>query len=347
VNRRVVALLHLGYWLVYLLLLVVLLGALRLQFRPGPSLLGLLLTSPIGLLSILPNVAAFYFSYAFVSPRLLERRRVAASVAAGLAGSFAAALGGLLLVFAWLGPAQPVFQSGTEFAGMVISLGLVATLHSVIALIMRGFIAWYGDQHLKQELAAKTHEMELALVRSKFDPHFLFNTLNNIDVLISKDPVAASAYLHKLSDILRFVLYEATAPLIPLSEEIAYILKYIELERIRSGNPAFVECEVSGSAEGCRVAPMLFIPFIENAFKHTADRRAAAAVRIGLSISGAMVTFECRNESRAGASCPPATSGLGNELIRRRLALLYPNRHELRIKDENGAYHVQLTVTLS
>ncbi len=121
---------------------------------------------------------------------------------------------------------------------VILLLGVIAFANGVLALVIRGFITFYGEIRLKEDLKRQNAELELALIKSQISPHFLFNTLNNIDVLIEKDAFArASSYLNKLSDILRFMLYETKTDRISIGEELRYIREYIELQMIRTAHP--------------------------------------------------------------------------------------------------------------
>lgn len=344
-RRGGVALLHAGYWAAYFGVLALALAVLRLQLDPAGPLLSPRLAARLGVLAVAPGAAAFYLSYLVLFPRFLARRRIAALVAAGAAASFAcAALGTLATCLAGPGPAA--CASEAELAGRMAVLAPVAAAHALAALGMRGFVGWYGDLRVKEELARRTHEVESALVRSKLDPHFLFNTLNNLDVLIERDPAAASAYLNRLCALMRFVLYEARAERIPLAAELAYIETYLDLERVRSANPRHVACAVTGDPAGLSIAPMIFIPFLENAFKHAAHSRADTDIAVEVRIEGRRVRFRCANRHRGGAGPAAEPGGLGNALTARRLELLYPGRHALEVADDGGTYTVRLTVEL-
>ena len=345
-KRHFIVLLHLGYWATWLLLLAVVFAALRAQDPNGPSLFTILLASRVGLLSIVPNLIAFYLAYLLLSPHLLERRRIAALIAGGGIGAAGSAALGVLSLYLALGAKQPVLANATELAALMAWLTIVALIHTAIALVMRGFVGWYGDIKVKEELVRKTHEVELALIRSRLDPHFLFNTLNNIDVLIARDPAAASSYLNKLSDLMRFVLYETRAETIPLAAELMYIERYIDLERIRSANPRYVSYELTGPTTGLMIAPMMLIPWIENAFKHAAGTRTGEVITVRAKVEGRSVTFQCSNRYLPGTGRKENRSGLGNELICRRLMLLYPDRHTLEVNDRDDTYTIELKVDL-
>ncbi len=186
--------------------------------------------------------------------------------------------------------------------------------------------------------------MEMALVKAQLDPHFLFNTLNNIDVLIEKNPKEASHYLKKLSDIMRFMLYQTKGEEIPLTKELEYIEKYIELQKIRTANPNYVHFAVSGEPKEKKVAPMVFIPFIENAFKHSKNKKIDHAVGIDIQIEDHSIVFKCQNKFQPHQLSSNGENGLGNDLIQKRLQLLYPEKHTLVAGRQNGHYNVELTI---
>jgi LytS/YehU family sensor histidine kinase len=186
--------------------------------------------------------------------------------------------------------------------------------------------------------------MEMALIKSQLDPHLLFNTINNIDALILKDPIEASDYLNKLSDIIRFMLYETKPDKILLSQEIEYIEKYIALQKIRTANINYAHFSVTGSVGNKHIAPMIFIPFIENAFKHTHNKKLENAITINILISDETIKLVCENKFGSRPVVQKNNSGLGNELIQKRLNLIYPTKHTLEVNEQNELYSVNLTI---
>lgn len=342
-KRGVVILVHCGYWLVYLLLFSAVLAAVGAQARrplPAPLL------PPVSLvvLCVAPNLVSFYSFYSLLAPVFLARKKILSLIIFGIAVCLLSAVSGALLSAAFFGFGQAMFSDAREFLSLTASLFAVSAVHGVAALVLRGFVAWYGELALKEELARRNFETELALIKSQINPHFLFNTINNIDVLIAKDPALASEYLNKLSGILRYMVYETKAETIPLTRELEYIERYVELQKIRTTNPGYVDFEVEGDPGALSVAPMLLFPFIENAFKHTEGGKGSHSIRIKVSVKKHWLLFECENSYRAGADDRQDFGGVGNELIRRRLALTYPERHSLEVADDGGTYKVRLTL---
>jgi LytS/YehU family sensor histidine kinase len=186
----------------------------------------------------------------------------------------------------------------------------------------------------------------MALVKSQLNPHFLFNTLNNIDVLIEKDAAKASEYLNKLSDIMRFMLYETKTEQISLQKEWAYIEKYIELQKIRTTSTDFAVYSLQGELAATQIAPMTLIPFIENAFKHAEGIKENNTISIHIQVKNNTLFFECKNRYLQNTAINTDIGGLGNNIVIKRLELLYPSRHLLQITDNEGLYTVQLSINL-
>lgn len=339
-KKSFVILMNLGYWLLYLLLLAVVFAAVTVQSRKTLDVFSLV---PIAFLYLAPNLIAFYFSYFLLFPKFLFRKKFLALIVFGVLTCVISAFSGSLISIFFYGFDQPIFQNLREFIGFTISLTLIAAVHAGIALVIKGFIGWFDEIKLKEELAAKNFEMESALLKSQINPHFLFNTLNNIDFLIAKDAKKASEYLNKLSDILRYMVYDAKDEKIALSKELAYLEKYVELQKIRTNNPDYVNLKITGKPENLTIAPMIFFPFIENAFKHTENDKRTNKIEIKILIEDKKIVFECENTFQKSIENPDY-GGLGNQLIERRLMLIYPNRHSLEITNDAEIYKVKLTL---
>jgi two-component system LytT family sensor kinase len=341
-KKTVIWVLHIGYWALYFLLIVSFLRTMQLATRP--VFLFAIFLSPMGVFTLLPALVGFYVFYTVLFKRFLQRKRIAGLFLAGVLVAVAGGVGTFwILYFLWM----PRFFANNDLGsaiGSMVFLSLLTLVHGVIGLVLRGFITSYDDIQLKQDLNKKNYEMELALIKSQINPHFLFNTINNIDVLIGMDAVKASGYLNKLSDIMRFMLYETKTEKIPLAKELTYIGKYIDLQKIRTANPNYVNYQVEGDTGKMMIEPMLFIPFIENAFKHAANKKKENAINIRFEIEEERISFYCENNYNEDV--PDAEEGgLGNGLIRKRLLLLYPGRHHLEIFTENETYKAKLVLT--
>ena len=345
-KKPVVFLLHFAYWFLYLFLVSFIIFA---SFPRKPDFTyeiytNILLFSPATVLFFVPSVIGFYLYHSFVFNRYFQRKKMLAVVISGLVVSIVASLlSTCLTVIIW---SFDLLNGWQAIIAEFILMFILATIHGVIGLIIKGFITAYGDIVLKEELNKKNFEMELALMKAQINPHFLFNTINNIDVLILKDQKKASEYLNKLSDIMRFMLYEIKSEQIPFTKELTYIEKYIELQSIRTSNSDYIKFNVSGSPENIFIEPLLFIPFIENAFKHSENKKIENAISINMVIAKKEIVFECENVYGTNGTGKPEYGGLGNELIRRRLDLLYPEKNVYEISDNGSVYKVKLLLSL-
>lgn len=348
-KKIVVVILHIGYWLLYFLLLLFIILAVKANTTPHQQvtffhLLHYMLVSPFAAITIGNGILGFYSFYFILFPKYLKNKKILALILYGLLFSAISALIPEVLMSALFNP-KIMFNDGWNSAFFItITASFIALIHGIIGLVMRGFVSWYGDIKLKEELTKRNYEVELALVKSQINPHFLFNTIHNIDVLIEMDPIKASDYLNKLSDIMRFMLYETKTEKINLAKELSYIEKYIELQKIRTSNTNYVNYSVVGELNGKTIESMLFIPFIENAFKHSENKKLEDTIVIRFEIEINKIIFKCTNRYTNLIQTKLEQSGLGNELMRRRLLLIYPNRHSLEILKENGVYEVTLII---
>ncbi len=340
-KRSAITLLHAAYWVAYLALWLIAMAAIS-QSTAIPEEESRFYAGVIVGVAIVPAIYSFYLFYFFLFPEYLQHRKIPQSIIGGL----------LISLSAWLVAAVTLIYSanmgwschGESNYLSVLIVGFIALVNGMIALVIRGFITWYNEIKYKEELQQKNHEMEMALVKSQLDPHFLFNTLNNIDILIIKDPTEASVYLNKLSDIMRFMLFETKTEEIPLERELEYIDKFIELQKIRTANDHYVNYEVKGCPKNKKVAPMIFIPFIENAFNHSNNKKLKDAINIEIDIDNDQVTMQCENKIDPTRHTKIESNGLGNTLISKRLNLIYPSRHTLNVFRNTTSYRIDLSI---
>jgi sensor histidine kinase YesM len=226
-----------------------------------------------------------------------------------------------------------------------ILIFLISVLYfNTFGYLLRTFIEWFKDRKIKAELQKDKIESQLELLKSKLNPHFLFNTLNNIDILIKDEPNKASEYLKKLSELLRFMLFETNEELIPLSKEIEYIKKYIDLQKIRTSNDDFVDLQVVGDLSEKLIAPMIFIHFIENAFKFATNKKIKNAISVKFDISDKSVSFICKNHVYPTDLSIKDKNGIGIKLIKQRLDLIYKKDYNLNVNEKDNWYIVNLDI---
>lgn len=339
-KRLIVFGLHLGYWFLYGLLLFVIMTVMQ-QGRGGHAIPTGGLRNFFLLFTCAPAVLGFYLFYSWLFPRFLQKKKYGLLMLLAPVSALVASLISGLLMSMYMGRHIMFADGWQSYIEETIALAIIAIIHGTVALVLRGFVSWTEESRLRQALAQKNFDTELALVKAQINPHFLFNTLNNIDVLIEQNSAKASQYLNKLSDILRFMLFETKPEHIPLRQELTYLEKYVDLQKIRAQHPDYVRLEINGSSEA-QIPPMLFIPFVENAFTYSEAFKSEPAVQISFTLTKGKIDFVCENKYRPATS--ENGSGLGLALIEKRLNLLYPGRHTLKIAQDAQSYRVHLSL---
>lgn len=221
-------------------------------------------------------------------------------------------------------------------------LGVAVFASTSIKLFQR----WKADSTRMSNLEKNSLEIELRELKNQISPHFLFNMLNNVNVLIRRDAEKASAVVVKLSEFLRYQLYEAGGEAVSLQSEIRFLNDFLELEKIRRDEFTFsIINENQKEAPELLLPPGLFLTFVENAVKHSADADHPSHVRISFGLDNHMLVFICRN-TKPEEPAFTKHGGLGLVNIRRRLELLYAQRYTLNIQDLSQGYEVKLSIPL-
>ena len=203
---------------------------------------------------------------------------------------------------------------------------------------------WYREKEIQQQLEKEKLRVELQLLKSQLHPHFLFNTLNNLYSLTMERSSAAPHLVLKLSALLRHILYECDGPVVELSKEIELLKNYIELEQSRFGERLDISMSFTGEIRDKTIAPLLLLPFVENSIKHGIHEQTDKSwISLYLHVEADTMTFKLINSREEGA--PMRTmlhGGLGLANVKKRLELLYPGRHYLKILSEDDSFMVSL-----
>jgi sensor histidine kinase YesM len=203
-------------------------------------------------------------------------------------------------------------------------------------------------EKLQKENEAMQLGMELKLLRSQISPHFLFNILTNLVALARKKSDQIEASLLMLSDLMRYMLYDAGKK-ITLQQEAEYLKSYIELQKLRFGQDVKIGfiIELSQEEANCRIEPMLLIPFVENAFKHGTGYQDQPFIDINLTVKDGILVFKVKNKfDQSTDASKDESSGIGLNNVRSRLTLLYPGKHDLVIVPDRNLFAVNLTLKL-
>jgi len=201
------------------------------------------------------------------------------------------------------------------------------------------------QQKKQQQLEQQQTAAELKWLKAQVNPHFFFNALNNIHSLVHLKDDKAGPTLVKLSEMMRYVLYESESKTVPLQHEIEYLLKYVDLQSFKERWKPKIKLSIGKLPSDIFVAPLLFINFVENAFKHCNLEEEKSFVSISIEVIEHKILFVCKN-SVSDLVLKDATSGIGLENVKQRLQLLYPSRHVLEVKEEDAVFSVTLALNL-
>ena len=232
---------------------------------------------------------------------------------------------------------------------MAFTVAVIVSYATVIKILKNS----YQTQQINQQLKQERLENELKFLRSQVNPHFLFNSLNNLYSLILLKSDKAKEVVLKLSDLLSYMLYETNQKVVALEKDVKYLKSFIELEKLRFGDELTVRFDTEGELKHTYLPPMLLIPLVENAFKHgMGDEDTLVDIRIRLKCKDQKLIFEVENSVPVNKNTlteaePKRNSGIGLSNVQRRLALLYPQCSVLDIKPSTNHYLVRMEVDLN
>jgi len=330
-NRSLKLWIHVGIWACFLMIYLLFFGRF---FSLGLSLLR-------GLSNLLPMMFLFYFNL-FLVDRLFEKGRYGQFILASLL--ILAAMVALRVRANLLFPDidERMFlqdeQQSWFFGALITNIAMlvVSTFYQILE-------NRYASEQRNLAIIRDQQEAQLQFLRAQINPHFLFNTLNNIYSLAVVKSDKAPEMVLRLSNLLRYVVYDGRSEQVELQREARQIREYIELFQLRSETPLDISFEQQGQLESVKVEPMILIPLVENCFKHCDfDTNEAAFVRVRLSAANGAITFRAINSRDGGQQQKDRVGGVGLDNIRRRLELKYKNRYRLEIDEQPGRFEARL-----
>ena len=228
------------------------------------------------------------------------------------------------------------------------SWGFVSFIAFVLIAIAVYSYRWRISVVKKQQSMKSIQlESELNFLKSQVNPHFLFNTLNNIYALCQINSRNAAPMVGKISEMMRYMIYDCNADLVPLKKEVEYLQNYIDLNQLKSNRRLNATIKVEGGTDRLKIAPLLLINFLENSFKHgDVNVSGDGFVRTHISIVGHHVTLWIENSFRSGTVKNNDQKGIGLDNVKHRLTLLYPGRHDLKIEKNNSIFEIHLKIQL-
>jgi two-component system, LytTR family, sensor kinase len=334
-KKSVINAVHFSWWVCYLAFFC---GVYMLPEKADsqelPQLTGL---------ALLAGMGGFYSAW-YLFPRYDIMKKRWKLLAGLLFISFITALPPVALLcigFFWLAHSLPEFSVITSLLG---GFAFLAFLNAGVSTAIKGYLSWHKAEKEKDALEKGLLESRLSQLKMQLHPHFLFNSINNIDILIADEPAAASEYLQKLAGLLRFSLYETAMAYIPLCKEIAFIQGYMELQQLRTTNANYAALTVIGECENVIIPPLMLIPFVENAFKHTPDKKQSDAIQITLRIVPGQIHFSCINKIGKAARPSSQPGGIGSLLTKQRLELNYRDNYNLNVTQNDDIFNVDLLI---
>ena len=339
IKVRYHVLVHLGAWLIMIMPAFLLMFGNRQDFHYDRFV--------VFVFNTLFTIINFYLFFSLLIPQLYDKNKILLLLGITL----------LFLIF------YPIFQyhlflylheyldirwKRLKFKDFFMAQSYTTTLlYTGLAFLARFTIKWVSEKQKQADLINQNQTSELALLRSQINPHFLFNTLNNIYSLVLKKSDNAPQAMMKLSEIMRYMLYETNTDKVLLEKEVQYLESFIELLQLRIKAKDFILFKVEGVIANKEIAPMLLVPFVENAFKHCNKKAEAPGINILLMVNDNKLYFEVSNYKKENCQEDINTSGgIGLQNIQRRLGLLYPNKHSLTIESKEGKYNISLELEL-
>jgi hypothetical protein len=301
------------------------------------------------LIYILSFVSLFYLFYFFISQKHLEKRKIILLIISGIIFTLILTIP---ITYCYL---FVLFQNVVELTGRkfllnfgkyYISFFETNFMFAVCGSLLKIALLWYNNTMKQKEAEKQLISGELALLRSQINPRFLLNTLTYIKSLIGTMPEKAIYSIENLSEIMSYMLYETSAEKVSLDDEINYINNYLNLQRVRY-SPDYISFEVTGDTAGVQVPPLIFMPFLENAFKYGEGSRETPGIIMSLSIKENSLYFEVMNYIKEFAAEVKDEEGFSVSSIKRYLDLQFGNNYSLKINNESSKYLISLNVKLS
>jgi len=332
---------HIAYWVTYVCFFGVIWGTYDMDFKK---------TFSIELISLPSKFFIVYTVVYFLMPRFLFQKKASLFwtyfiLALLLAAVVQRLLDNYVIMRYYL---PDWFKRPSFHPVALLSTTLQMTAVLAIPATIKFFRFFSMVQQKQQQLEKEKLEAELMFLKNQVQPHFLFNTLNSLYALIiKKSDVALDVFLG-LSDLLRYLLYEANAPLIALSKEANFVNSYVDLERVRFGKAVKISLKISGNMEDKQIAPLLIIPFVENSVKHsTGGYNHTAKIAIEMIAEQNSFLLKVQNNMPSEKEVNEGEfSGIGLQNVRKRLDMLYEHRHTLEIAHDQDTFRVLLKIDL-
>jgi two-component system, LytTR family, sensor histidine kinase AlgZ len=340
-QRNRVVFLHLSFWCVYLSFFVYQITSFRRrEVDFGEALFH-------GGFHVIFNMIVAYLNYFIFLPRFLERKKVGQYLL-----EFLIPFTVLMIIRVHL---QRYIVDGythqVEYFYknvFIIQAGATSLFIVIFVAMLRFAQDWFEFEARKKEIENEKLTAELTFLKAQINPHFLFNTLNNLYYLAYSKSENTTEVIAKLSQMMRYMIYESNHSRVLLSREIEYMQNYISLERLRLNNQIPIKFDIDGKVEDAWITPLIFITFLENAFKHgVTNNNPGAWVNVSIRLENKTCIYRVENSKITNAQVDNGgKSGIGLQNVKRRLELSYPGQYHLEVEDKADRYAVELNLTL-
>ena len=293
------------------------------------------------------NISLFYINYIFLIPELIKKRKkywlyTISFILLILIIAF------IKTIVAVLNPTDMMMikgqTSGYKVTEYFLNRVLIGGFFMISSCIIKFTLDWFASERIQRNLESERREMELQFLKSQLNPHFLFNSLNNIYSLAYQKSDKTADAIMKLSEIMRYMIYESNTPTVALSKEVDYLTNYIELQKIRFKDGAFIELTLNGEIDDQKIVPLMLISFVENAFKHGVVNDPANPVKINIIANQKILHFSVINKKNNQNK--DAQGGVGLTNVERRLQLVYPDRYKLNVVNSATHYTCELMIDI-
>ena len=334
INRFIIGL-HVTFWILHYVI-----NFYTIQLFTGHANIALFQAS----VTLLVHMAMVYFNLGYLQSKFLFKQRIPLYIFLSTL-VIALAIVTRHMISLWL--EESLHTHGKLPEGKIVLMSISAFMTFIFTSPFRFIREWFLRIRLEERLRTQKLEAELRFLKAQVNPHFLFNVLNNIYSMVYIGSEKAGPTILKLSDMMRYMLYECQAEQVPLRSEVEYLEHFIELQEQKFEGRIKTVFEIGPIPEGLMVPPLLFIPFFENAFKHGAwdHPESGEAVQSALQVEGKVIRFQINNPIAIGKR-KHSVGGVGLENIRHRLELLFPRDYMLDIRVEDERFSVELEMNL-
>ena len=292
----------------------------------------------------LPLCCIYYLNYLLLIPKLLFNKKQAwfwvANVLIIILFTLPSIFGHKMQYIMQTFQLDVVNYIKAGYVGSIIGGAALMFISMIMAIGVSYMVKWVEEKQKLDEERRHNAEAELTWLKNQLNPHFLFNTLNNISSLVAIDPDSAQDRIAQLSELLRYALYESSGEKVPVKKEVEFMENYISLMSLRCSGKTSVHYSFDDFPENSMVPPLLFICLIENAFKHGTSAHEDSFIEISMSKDGSALVFSSRNSFIEKKSQDLSGSGIGLENMKRRLQLLFPGRFTYNINSSDSVYSV-------